>query len=97
MDQSVIKYNSRVFGTQSSNIGGCTLNVTFTGLSTGEPFEVPLGEIVGVEENLDEGGSFVQNGPGMYYMVKESMIEVMRLVVAAHDQVETSSRGEASE
>lgn len=73
------------------------MSVTFTGHSSGEPLEVPLGEIVGVEENPDEGGSFVQNGPGMFYMVRESMIEVMRLVVAAHDQVQAQSRDDALE
>jgi hypothetical protein len=62
------------------------MQVTFTSISSGEPFDVPLDEIVGVQEYREEDGSLVQNGPGMYYMVRESVIEVMRLVVAAHDK-----------
>ncbi len=64
------------------------MNVPFTNNSSGEPFEVPLDEIIGVQEFPEEGGSLVQNGPGMYYIVRETVIDVMRLVVAAHDQTQ---------
>ena len=66
-------------------IGASIVSVTFSSHSSGKPFEVPIEEIVGVKE-YEEGGSLVQNGPGMYYIVQESVIEVMRLVVAALDQ-----------
>lgn len=77
-----------------STIGVSTVSVTFSSHSSGKPFEVPIDEIVGVKE-YEEGGSLVQNGPGMYYIVRESVIEVMRLVVAAHDQLLDQSSKDA--
>ena len=73
------------------------MSVTFTNHSSGKPFDVPLDEIIGVKEFPEEGGSLVQNGPGMFYIVQESVIEVMRLVVAAHDQAQALSSGYAKE
>ena len=60
------------------------MKVTFTNFSSDMTFEVPLDSISGVER-YEEGGSLVQHGHGMYYMVRESVIDVMRLCVAAAD------------
>jgi hypothetical protein len=59
--------------------------VTFSNFSSGEPFDVRLDTLTGVEE-YEEGGSLVQRGHGSYYMVRESVLEVMRLCVAAADR-----------
>jgi hypothetical protein len=64
--------------------GGAMTTVVFTGAGSGKPVEVPLEDIIGIERGEDEQ-SFVQYLSGAYYIVQESLIDAMRLVVAAAD------------
>lgn len=58
--------------------------VVFTGAGSGKPVEVSLDDIVGIERGEDDQ-TYVQYLPGAYYIVQESLIDAMRMVVAAAD------------